>query len=122
MRPPPPPPTHQTPGPVQRFRHNHRCHSTERLAGNDKLGAAIGVYMENRLTLDMDVYSGSFEVVVDDKAYAEAKLGLIGVTLDIFRAEACYKGGVGLVFAAKVTCSRGVQFAAVCRLSRSLYT
>lgn len=63
--------------------------------GTNKLGAGFGVYLENRLTLDIDDLAGSFEVVVDDRVWAVAKLGIIGVNIDIFRAEACYKGGIG---------------------------
>jgi len=115
--------------------------------GTDKLGAGFGVYLENRLTLDIDDLAGSFEVspdplfsmlptqcsicsplvlllvagcisipaqpliathacpstnacdyaqvVVDDRVWAVAKLGIINKNIDIFRAEACYKGGIG---------------------------
>jgi len=35
------------------------------------------------------------QVVVDNRAWAVAKLGIINTNLDIFRAEACYKGGIG---------------------------
>lgn len=56
--------------------------------GNDKLGANVGFYARNEITLEVDDFAGSFEITVDDRAWIEANLKFINKDFDIFRAEA----------------------------------
>ena len=67
----------------------------EKKFGSDKLGASIGAFFENKIVLEVNDLDGSFEINVEDRVWATVKLGFINKNLDVVRAEACFRGGIG---------------------------
>ncbi|CAG2189852.1 unnamed protein product [Mytilus edulis] len=70
--------------------------------GSKKLGASFGFREENFVDLHLGMvhidspaiekpFKGKFELKVDNLAFAEVNVGLIGMKFDIFRVSLCYK-------------------------------
>ena len=78
------------------FRLGHDPIDWGKTFGNNKLGANVGFYARNEITLEVDDFAGSFEITVDDRAWIEANLKFVNKDIDIFRAEAWYVRRVGL--------------------------
>ncbi|XP_063447918.1 uncharacterized protein LOC134727466 [Mytilus trossulus] len=59
--------------------------------GSRKLGASFGFRQENFVDLHLEPFKGKFELKVDNLAFAEVNVGLIGKKFDIFKVSLCYK-------------------------------